>query len=205
MNLWKFPGQEIGVEMSKLLVFSLFVTSFLPLWVSIIIFEIVSIHKKYSLNYIAENVTTELVMIIAIILLNIVFVSVLMYGLKNAGKTASEELKLVKAKEDKTISAEYLLSYILPLIAFDFAKWDSIILFTVFFITLAFVCLRHNHISLNILLEIMGYSQYDCVLKKEDVRLETERKVISKVYLNSRLDNIVKVSNLNNEMCLIVE
>ena len=205
MSLWKFPGQRIGVEMSKLVVFSLFVTSFLPLWVSVLIIDSLSIWNKYSTNNFLEIAGTEIAVIFAILLLNIASLIVLICWLKSAGKTASEELILVKAKENKTISAEYLLSYILPLVAFDFRILDSVIIFTVLFIILAFVCLRHNYISLNVLLEIMGYSQYDCVLKKEDLAIETERMVISKVYLNSQQRKIVRVNNLNNDISLIVE
>ena len=205
MSLWKFPGQRIGVEMSKLVVFSLFVTSFLPLWVSVLIIDSLSIWNKYSTNNFLEIAGTEIAVIFAILLLNIASLIVLICWLKSAGKTASEELILVKAKENKTISAEYLLSYILPLVAIDFRILDSVIIFTVLFIILAFVCLRHNYISLNVLLEIMGYSQYDCVLKKEDLAIETERMVISKVYLNSQQRKIVRVNNLNNDISLIVE
>lgn len=200
MHLWKFPGQRIGVEMSKLVVFSLFVTSFLPLWISIIIYDLISIYNHYDTDYFIE-----IAVICTIIVLNAISMIALNNWLKIAQETASKELILVKSKENKTISAEFLLSYILPVIAFDFTKWDSILLFVVFFSTLVYVCLRHNHISLNILLEIMGYSQYDCVLKKENSDIEIERMVISKVDLNSQHGSIVRLNHLNNDISLIVE
>ena len=186
--------------MSKYVVLPLFVTSFLPLWISIIIYDLISIYNHYDTNNFIE-----IAVICTIIVLNALSMIALNNWLKIAQETASKELILVQSKENKTISAEFLLSYILPLFAFNFAKWDSIILFAVFFIIFAYLCLRHNHISLNLLLEIMGYSQYDCVLKKENSDIEIERKVISKVDLNSRLGEIVKVNDLNNEISLIVE
>ena len=38
-------------------------------------------------------------------------------------------LTINDAKESKTITAEFLLSYILPLFAFDFTQWDEVVKF----------------------------------------------------------------------------
>ncbi|MBQ1502206.1 MAG: hypothetical protein IIZ45_06305, partial [Firmicutes bacterium] len=35
--------------------------------------------------------------------------------------------KVLSATEEKTITAEYLLSYILPLFAFDFTQWCGLL------------------------------------------------------------------------------
>lgn len=43
------------------------------------------------------------------------------------------------------ITAEYLLSYILPLFAFDFTKWDEVVKFLIFFLTFSYLCIRHGH------------------------------------------------------------
>ena len=186
--------------MSTIVVFSMFVTSFMPLWISILIIDFLSIYDQNNGNKI-----TEIVCVSVILLLNLTSFIIMKRWLKRAGKSASEELVVVEAKENKTISAEYLLSYILPLFAFDFKTWHSVILFSVFFCTLSFVCVRHNHISLNIVLEIMGYSQYECLLKKEDVETEISRIVLTKVRLNTWRGRLVKVNHLNNEIGLIVK
>ena len=186
--------------MSTIVVFSMFVTSFMPLWVSILIIEVLGICDLNNSNKI-----TEIICFSAIVLLNLMSFSLLKNWLKKAEKSASEELVVVEAKENKNISAEYLLSYILPLFAFDFKTWHSVILFLVFFCTLAFVCVRHNYISLNIVLEMMGYSQYECRLKKEDVETEISKVVFSKEHLNTRRGKLIKINHLNNEIGLTVQ
>mgnify|MGYP000320977530 FL=1 len=60
------------------------------------------------------------------------------------------------------ITAEYLLSYILPLFAFDFTKWDEVVKFLIFFLTFGYLCIKHNSFSVNIVLELLGYKMYDC-------------------------------------------
>lgn len=186
--------------MSTIVVFSMFVTSFMPLWISILIIEFLGICDVNNSNKI-----TEIVCVSVIVLLNLMSFLLLKNWLKKAGKSASEELVVVEAKENKTISAEYLLSYILPLFAFDFKTWHSVILFLVFFCTLAFVCVRHNYISLNIVLEMMGYSQYDCLLKKEDVDTEISRIVITKEHLKTFCGRLIKINHLNNEIGLMMK
>ena len=41
--------------------------------------------------------------------------------------------KVISAQEEKTITAEFLLSYILPLFTFDFRTWDGVFLFLIFY------------------------------------------------------------------------
>ena len=186
--------------MSTIVVFSLFVTSFMPLWLSVLFIDALGICDHNNVNKM-----TEVILVSVIVLLNVISFIILKKWIKRAGRLVSEELLVVEAKENKSISAEYLLSYILPLFAFDFKTWHSVILFSVFFLTLAFVCVRHNYISLNIVLEIMGYSQYECILKKEDVEAELSRIVISKDRLNTWKGRLVKINHLNNEISMITQ
>ena len=86
---------------------------------------------------------------------------------------------LKEVEEEKIISTEFLLSYVLPLFAFDFTKWDQVILFLIFYITMSFLCIRHNHFSVNIVLEFLHYRFYNCVIENDDkIRIDT--KIISK-------------------------
>lgn len=117
---------------------------------------------------------------------------------------SSKELVIESAKERKTISSEYLLAYILPLFAFDFTRWDSLILFGLFFLTLGYLCVKHRNVSTNILLEIMGYNIYDCVFYQEcNEDIKVERVVISRNKCTSLKNRIVKLCELNNEYCFI--
>lgn len=59
--------------------------------------------------------------------------------------------------------AEYLLSYILPLFAFDFTVWNGVVLFLIFFTILGFLCIKHNYFSVNIILEMAEFRFYNCI------------------------------------------
>lgn len=64
--------------------------------------------------------------------------------------------RIREVKERKMITAEFLFSYILPLFAFDFTKWDEVIKILIF-LYIRILCIRHNNFSVNIMLEILEY------------------------------------------------
>ena len=105
------------------------------------------------------------------------------------------------AADDKTITSEYLLSCILPLLAFDFTKWDQVVLFLIFFIALGFLCIRHNHFNANILLEMLTYSVFTCELVDDDKNV-VQRKIISCKTLNAHKGEYVYLKSFNNEIKL---
>ena len=142
--------------------------------------------------------------IIAIVIVNFFSIIALCNWIKREPIT-SEEMKISYACENKTISSEYLLAYILPLFAFDFTQWDSVVLFLIFFITLGYICVKHNNFSVNILLEILKYNVYDCKIKTEENDLEIERKIISKTNLSKYRGRIIRIENLNNEYSIVRE
>lgn len=184
--------------MSSFIVISLFITSFFPLWISIIFIDVKSIICNGS------NLYTEIISIIAIIMVNFFSIISLCNWIKMEPVTF-EEMKISNACENKTISSEYLLAYILPLFAFDFTQWDSVVLFLIFFITLGYICVKHNNFSVNILLEILKYNVYDCKIRTEENDLEIERKIISKKNLSNYRGRIVRIENLNNEYSIVRE
>ena len=59
-------------------------------------------------------------------------------------------------------SAEVLLSYVLPLLAFDFGQWIGLLEFLLFFILISFLSIRHNILGGNVFLELLGYRFYSC-------------------------------------------
>ena len=105
---------------------------------------------------------------------------------------------------EKSITAEYLLSYILPLLAFDFTRWDQTVLFLIFYMTLGFLCIRHNFFSVNIMPELSQFKFYNCELVNEDGR-KTKQTVISKRQLSECLGETIYLRSLNNEYKLDVK
>lgn len=178
--------------MSKLFLLSLYHTSFAPLWISIIFIDVKSLVEKQS------NIYTETISIICIVISCCIALFVLRGALCINSREGTSAYEVISAKEEKTITAEYLLSYILPLFAFDFTKWDQVVLFLIFYFILCFLCLRHNYFSINIILEVANYRFYSCSLKNED-NIVSEQKVISRHLLNGYIGESIYLKPLNNE------
>ncbi len=100
--------------------------------------------------------------------------------------------KIIKARKANKLSSEFLLAYILPMIAFDFDKLKSVIMFIIYFSVLAFLCLRNNNIYTNILLEFKGYKIYNCDI---ECNVMNSTKVYEDSFIISQYDLTVNESN----------
>ncbi len=181
--------------MSKLFSLSLYFTSFAPLWISILFIDIKSIIEG------GDSLKTEIISIPVILIIFILCVFVLMFSLGAEDVNGSMSYRIITAKEQKAITAEYLLSYILPLFAFDFTKWDQVVLFLIFFLILGYLCVSHNYFSVNIILEFAKYRFYDCTIENED-GVEVETTILSNRRLNSLHGYDINLKSLNNEIKL---
>lgn len=188
------------VILSKIVSIALYCTSFLPLWISVLFIDVKNIITCDT------NIMTEIISLICILVMLGISLVVLWLSFSNSkgNKEGVSEYTLISAKEEKTISIEYLLSYILPLVAFDFGKWDEVILFLIFFIILGYLCIKHNYLTLNIVLDLAHYNMYNCTLKNED-NIEIELSVLSRRKLNGQLGGKINLKPLNNEIRLDME
>ena len=181
--------------MSALLPICMFFMSYLPLWISILFIEIVSILKEPGPFY------TEYAAIFCIVLAMLVSIIVIAVQFRRGSTEGTTEQTVECAAAQKAVSAEYLLSYILPLFAFDFTYWRDAVLFLLFFITLAFLLLRHNCLSVNIALELRGYRFYQCRLRSQD-GIVTDRLILTKSQLNGLINETICIKNLTNDVSL---
>jgi len=168
----------------------LYYISFTPLWLAILFMDIKSIIDNNP------NIYTEIISIVSTIILFIISSTVVFYLLADKRKSNSEKYMIVKSKKSKEITIEYFLAYILPLFAFEFTKWDQVIIFLIFFIVLGFLCIKHSNFTANIVLELLKYNYYECTLKNVD-GIEVQKYVISKK--NLMKENQVYLKNINNE------
>lgn len=121
----------------------------------------------------------------------------------NVCKENTQGARLLSACEEKAITAEFLLSYILPLFAFDFTQWDGVVLFLIFFFTLGYLCIRHQYFCVNLVLEQAGFRFYRCQLQDDD-GIQTEYVIISRRRLNGHLGDDLYLKMLNNDYALDV-
>ena len=183
--------------MFRLFSISLYFVSFLPLWVSVIFVDILSIMEN------STDKGTEYTSICCILIMMLISCTVIYHEMHKHGRTGSSKQTIKCAREQKAITAEFLLSYILPLFAFDFTLWNQVVLFLVFFVTLGYLCVRHNYYSVNIVFEIVGYRFFQCNMCNSD-NVTTERLIISKQRLNELVGTDIYVTALNNEYNLDV-
>lgn len=153
----------------------MFVTSFIPLWIAIIVFDLWDIIEYFVLIFSKDSIliaqvvsclSNNLIQVISIVAI-IIMVMISTFGIYNFLKVQERSCQksrgsILNAKKANKLSSEFLLAYILPLVAFDFSDLKSLALFLTYFIILAFLCIRNNNIYTNILLEFMKYRMYFC-------------------------------------------
>lgn len=181
---------------------SMYYLSFVPLWVSILFIE------AMSLLHGTNNKGTEIVSIAVILIAFVTALNSLLKTLKlRNDETGSTVYQLKKAKEEKLATAELLATFIIPLFAFDFTKWEGMTLFAFFFLVFGYLCVRHNYFCTNIMLDLLNYRVYDCALEDSN-GVEIEQKVISLRRLEPQVGIDVFIMGLNNEYsfeCFFVE
>ncbi len=180
--------------MSIFVSFSMYFLSFVPLWITVLFIDIKSLIEGGGDKW------TEIISILGI-LLGVLTSLIILFVKFFVADDEKYVLTIQEAKESKTITAEFLLSYILPLFAFDFTQWAEVVKFLIFFLIFGYLCIRHNNFSVNIVLEFMHYKMYECRLMNADGK-EVERTVISKDILSTRKGQDIQGEILNNEYYL---
>jgi hypothetical protein len=98
--------------------------------------------------------------------LPISLVSVLRFlSTKSKKNENSGVAKVLSAKKSNKLVSDFLLAYVLPMIAFDFTSLQGVLLFLIYFGVLAFLSIRNNNVYTNILFEFKKYRTYNCKLE----------------------------------------
>lgn len=193
---------------------NMFITSFTPLWVSIIVSDIWSIVQssinnwQYDYNLLqnimnickANRVCIFVILVIGMLLL-ISITAINIFLKDKCNNSQPPKLKIKKVSRANKLSSEFLLAYILPMIAFDFTEIKSVVLFIIYFGMLAFLCIRNSNVYTNIWLEIKGYRMYSCDLelyKMGKAHVYKDCLVISKNNLTVQIENEIKYWDFDN-------
>ena len=194
----------------------MFVTSFIPLWFSIIVIDIWNIvlcildnwdSKEKFLDNLNNVLCGSIVQLVSIVVIAaLLLISIIGINTFLNKKLSNSEKQLPKGRIEKStkankLSSEFLLAYILPMIVFDFGNLQNLILFIIYFSVLAYLCIRNDNIYTNILLEFKGYRIYACdltfnVLEKEHTYHDSI--VISKTDLTQEEGNKISFWDFEN-------
>lgn len=178
--------------MNKLFKYSAFFVSYTPLWASILYVDFMSLlyHKT-------PNRWTEMISITLIVLAYVISVINMVRTLKGMSKENSEKLRITDVHEQKTAALEYVLTFVLPMFAFEFTQWESCILFAIYFLTLLILCSKHNLLFANMVFEVLNYRFYDVAVQNGHGK-SVDREVISKQHLENMKEEDIYLRSMNN-------
>ena len=193
--------------MSKMFNACLAFMNFLPLWAIVVFLDC----KALFLDHV-KNDGTEWCGLYGCCI-GLLFCSIVVFrGLcEKKGQNGGRGIIVEDIEERKVMSAEVLLSYVLPLLAFDFGSWVGMVQFLLFFFVLLLLQVRHNAITGNVFLELLGYRFYDCKYyneeagHNEETRIAKEAKLITRSYLGGEDGGNLNVVFLNDQVALEVK
>lgn len=192
----------------------MFITSFIPLWLSIIVADIWNIVDivsnkwsyskplKYNLVDLYKKCQVSIwvvIIIFVLMLVSIISINKFLKDIRNC--STPPKIKIKKAVRANKLSSEFLLAYILPMIAFDFSELKSVSIFIIYFSVLAFLCIRNSNVYTNILFEFKGYKMYLCDLEADRMGrpyMYVDCLIISKNNLTAEIDNDMQYWDFDN-------
>ena len=181
--------------------------NFLPLWVIVVFLDC----KALFWDHVEQNGTEWCGLCGCCIGILISSLVVVMGLNENKGQKGGRGIIVEAIEERKVMSAEVLLSYVLPLLAFDFGSWVGMVQFLLFFFVILLLQVRHNAITGNVFLELLGYRFYDCkyyneeASHNEETRIAKDAILITRSYLGGEDGVQINVAFLNNQVALEVE
>lgn len=198
----------------KFIKWHLFITSFLPLWVSIIVYDIAKIWESTcvvlskgapfwcNVKNVALHNWLSIVVILSSALISIVSIIALSkYLRKMENRTDNPIAKISKVQRERRISSEFLIAYILPMLVFDFSSFLGVILFILYFSFLSIISIRNNNIYTNIFLELKKYKMYtaDVEIKVMGQDVIYEKSImISKTDLSNTINQEINYMDFEN-------
>lgn len=178
--------------MNKLFKFSVFFVSYTPLWLSIIYIDLMNVFYHNTMNP-----WTERISITSIFMAYLISIPNLIQSMQKLRQENSEKFTINAASEQKTASLEYILTFVLPMFAFEFTQWENLVMFLLYFVVLSYLVLKHNLLVANIVLELLRYQFYEVTLE-DGYGQKTSREVISKRRLENLVTEDIYLHSMNN-------
>lgn len=187
------------VRMPKVFYASLAFLNFFPLWMTVMFLDC----KALFFDHVKQNGTEWCGLCGCCIGM---LVSSLVVLIRIHEKKDAKGVVVSSIDEKKVISADVLLTYVLPLLAFDFGSWVGMVQFLLFFIVIIVLQVRHNAITGNVFLGLLGYRFYDCKYYNEESmyneksRVANVTMIIAKRYLEDKEGAKLNLVFLNDQV-----
>lgn len=178
--------------MSIIFLMSMFFLSFVPLWICIMCIDVKNIMAGTNYPY------TEWIGLVVIMLAFLISVLFTAKTLKSQTSQNTELYLVVSSEKDTVSTTTYLLSNVLPLLAFDFTQWFSTVQFVILIAFLTILCLIHYRCDSNVCLDLVGYRLYKCNLSSEYGDKKRVTILIRRRQLN--VNDEILIRRLNDEL-----
>ena len=184
--------------MGKLFKVSMFITSFIPLWITVLFQDFLNLYRTNS------YIWTELLGILSIFIVNTIATIVILRSIQSINFSEYKSYQVVDVKRESGVTNNLAVTYIAPLIIFDFTRWDSVVPFMFYFFFLMFHSYTQNVTYANILFELFHYKFYDCELqlKSEPNVNASQVLVLSKENLYAQKGNTIEVARLKTNLSI---
>lgn len=192
----------------------MFITSFFPLWISIITFDLWVIFNGIDMRALSDKsvagfmkytysiAPVEITSIAIVIVVNIISICRINSFLELKNSSSNKSIgRVIRVKRANKLTSEFLLAYILPMIAFNFSNLRDVVLFLIYFLVLAYLCIRNNNVYTNIYLEFLGYKMYECDIEccvANKYHVYSDSIIISKIDLIAEVENNIKYWDFDN-------
>lgn len=185
---------------------NMLITSFIPLWTAIVFSDLwdigVYIIVRWShlnspqfdfyaslMRFLKSNMLMLATIVVVCVIVAVSIIELTCFLKQKEQEENSPKGRLLKVSRANKLSSEFLIAYILPMVAFDFSKGKDVMLFAVYFLVLAYLCIRNNNIYINIYLELRKYRMYECNM---ECRVANGKKIYNGSLVISRRDLITR-------------
>lgn len=174
----------------------IFISSYIPLYIILFVQ-----YCDFSKNLFKQPLlVTLLIIIILFFFMLIVFIKYIS-STNNIIKTT--EVRNVKKLKESNLT--YLLSNIIPLIAFDFTNKQQIVSFLIIFFVLLLMYVKYSLIAYNPTTELLGYTNYSAELYKNDKKVR-DITILSKCkFIHQNTYNNVKSIELDSDLFFVTK
>lgn len=187
----------------------MFLSSYAPLFV-ILFFKVLSqiyedietFNKSAILDYICSN-TTVIVVICAILLLIIVpniILGIILWNTKST--TNPKQLKIHSVKKMNHIYMEYLISYIIPFLSFNFNNVFDMIALLFLLMTICIIYINSDLLYINIVFNVCRYNLFKVNEEQDDEYMILTKK---KHLKTNEILKVTDISGSNDRFVLDIE
>ncbi len=174
----------------------LFITSYIPLYTILFVQ-----YCDFSISLLKQPL---LLMLLAITIVAFLMLIIFLCIIKKQ-KVLIETIEIRNVKPLKESNLTYLLSNIIPLIAFNFTNRQQVISFLIILVVLMMMYVKYSLISYNPMTELLLYTNYSAEIYKDDEKVRDITLLSREKFYHQNTFFNIKGIELDNDFWLVKE